>query len=67
LGNTGDSAAVPALAGALHGDPEPLVRAHSAWALGAIGGTEARDALASAERREENPDVLAEIRMARAG
>jgi epoxyqueuosine reductase len=36
LGNRGDASAVPALADALAGDSEPLVRAHAAWALGAI-------------------------------
>ena len=33
LGNSGDSAAVPALEHALLHDPEPLVRQHAAWAL----------------------------------
>jgi epoxyqueuosine reductase len=37
LGNRGDSDAVPALAGALARDPDPLVRGHAAWALGEIG------------------------------
>jgi epoxyqueuosine reductase len=37
LGNTGTMDDVPALEQAL-GDPEPLVRAHAAWALGAIRG-----------------------------
>jgi epoxyqueuosine reductase len=44
LGNWGDSRAVPALARAL-GDHEPLIRGHAAWALGQIGGDEARAAL----------------------
>lgn len=35
LGNWGDPAAVPALAHAL-GDPEPVARAHAAWALGRV-------------------------------
>jgi epoxyqueuosine reductase len=46
LGNWGSPAAVPVLTSALS-DPEPLVRAHSAWALGQIGSDEAREALAS--------------------
>ncbi|HZG66677.1 MAG TPA: tRNA epoxyqueuosine(34) reductase QueG, partial [Herpetosiphonaceae bacterium] len=44
LGNWGDPRAVPALARAL-GDHEPLIRGHGAWALGQIGGDEARAAL----------------------
>jgi epoxyqueuosine reductase len=53
LGNTGNPAAVPALAGALAADPEPLVRAHAAWALGRLGGPAARRAL---ERARRDPD-----------
>jgi epoxyqueuosine reductase len=48
LGNSGDSRAVEPLARALRGDPSPLVRAHAAWALGRLGGPEARTALESA-------------------
>ncbi|MFW6202003.1 MAG: tRNA epoxyqueuosine(34) reductase QueG, partial [Gemmatimonadota bacterium] len=44
LGNWGSAEAVPVLVKAL-GDPEPLVRGHAAWALGRIGGDEARRAL----------------------
>jgi epoxyqueuosine reductase len=43
-GNVGTSDDVPSLAGALV-DPEPLVRAHAAWALGRIGSAEALGAL----------------------
>jgi epoxyqueuosine reductase len=46
LGNLGDAAAVPALAGAL-GDPDPVLRGHAAWALG---------------RLDPGSGVLAEIR-----
>lgn len=60
LGNTANPAAVPALAGAL-GDPEPLVRGHAAWALGAINGREARRTLERQRRRERDAFVLAEI------
>ena len=45
LGNTGDPAAVPALAAALAADPSSLVRGHAAWALGRLGGAAARAAL----------------------
>jgi epoxyqueuosine reductase len=60
LGNIGDRAAVPALIGALR-DHEPLVRGHAAWALGRLGGAEARAALLAAREAEEEPGVAAEI------
>jgi len=60
LGNSGNPAAIPALAGALR-DPEPLVRSHTAWALGRLGGREARNALVEARRTEPDADVAAEI------
>ena len=60
LGNTANQAAIPALAGALR-DPEPLVRGHAAWALGAIGGRAARHALERHRCREHDPFVVAEI------
>ncbi len=60
LGNIGDRTAVPALIGALQ-DHEPLVRGHAAWALGRLGGAQARDALLAARDRESDPTVQAEI------
>src|SRR5712691_9570401 len=63
LGNTGDSQAVPALTGALH-DVEPLVRGHAAWALGRIGGEEAKRALEEALVGEGDEEVRKEIRCA---
>lgn len=60
LGNVGSAGDVPALKGAL-ADVEPLVRSHAAWALGRIGGEEARDTLREALRTEETDDVRAEI------
>ena len=41
----------------------PLVRLHAAWALGRIGGTAARAALARAATRERDPQVHDEIRL----
>jgi len=64
LGNTGNAAAVPALAHAL-GDHEPLVRGHAAWALGAIGGRDAALVLRHRAGRESHPSVSAEIAAAR--
>jgi epoxyqueuosine reductase len=63
LGNIGDAAAVPALAGALR-DTEPLVRGHAAWALGRIGGEEARMALVEVLATEEDSAVHEEMRYA---
>jgi epoxyqueuosine reductase len=64
LGNLGRVEAVPALAEALASDPEPLVRAHAAWALGRIGGQDALAALRDAQGRENALDVSEEIRFA---
>ncbi|HFC09849.1 MAG TPA: tRNA epoxyqueuosine(34) reductase QueG [Chloroflexi bacterium] len=66
LGNLGDLAAVPALVEALH-DPEPLVRAHAAWALGRLGTPQACQALEAALTEEADPEVRAEIMAARCG
>ncbi len=63
LGNLRDARAVPALARAL-GDGDPLVRGHAAWALGQIGGSEAKTALAARMAMEDDSEVLAEIRHA---
>jgi len=56
LGNTGNPAAVPPLIAA----PEPLVRAHAAWALGRLEGVDARHALEAACRRDPDPTAAAE-------
>lgn len=61
LGNARDPVAVPALARALE-DEEPLVRSHSAWALGEIGGRAAKRCLESALSREADEAVREEIR-----
>jgi epoxyqueuosine reductase len=64
LGNTKDPKAIPDLVPALFYDHEPLVRGHSAWALGQIGGESALNALQDARENESNPEVLAEIHAA---
>jgi epoxyqueuosine reductase len=61
LGNTGNPAAVAPLAEALRHDRSPVVRAHAAWALGAIGGRRARQALDGARVGETEGDVRVEI------
>jgi epoxyqueuosine reductase len=63
LGNSGDRAAVPALARALD-DPAALVRTHAAWALGRLGGGAARAALAGCLAREDDDAVREEIVLA---
>lgn len=48
LGNAGDASAVVALVDMLASHVSPIVRSHSAWALGRLGGEEARRALIAA-------------------
>ncbi|MGH7804273.1 MAG: epoxyqueuosine reductase, partial [Candidatus Binatia bacterium] len=60
LGNTGDAAAISALATALEHE-EPLVRGHAAWALGRLG---AREPLARRLSGEGDPWVREEITLA---
>jgi epoxyqueuosine reductase len=64
LGNARDPAAVPALVQAIRTDPESLVRGHAAWALGQIGGKDARKALQKALQLEREEEVLVEIHSA---
>jgi epoxyqueuosine reductase len=60
LGNQGDPETVPPLASSLE-DPEPLVRAHAAWALGKIGGKQAKGALEKRRKAESDEGVKKEI------
>ena len=60
LGNWAHSDAIPALSIGLH-DIEPVVRSHSAWALGRINNERSRNELKSAKKSEKNPQVLREI------
>ena len=60
LGNSGDKRAIPALIKALH-DDEPLIRGHAAWALGQLGGEQARQALDEATSVEQDNEVQQEI------
>jgi epoxyqueuosine reductase len=64
LGNGGEQEAVSVLLEALLDDPETLVRRHAAWALGEIGGDTAREELYAFLQREEDAEVLDEIRAA---
>ncbi|GAA4710958.1 tRNA epoxyqueuosine(34) reductase QueG [Brevibacillus fulvus] len=56
-----DKTAVPDLSKLLHDDPRPVIRGTAAWALGKIGGDEAKAALENAKNKEESAEVLAEI------
>jgi epoxyqueuosine reductase len=61
LGNTHNPDAVPALTQALLNEPEPLVRAHTAWALGQIPTKSSRRALDTALKSEADEAVKSEI------
>ena len=61
LGNTGNREAVPILARAMEHEPEPLIRSHAAWALGALGGDIAKRALERGRHWELDSEVAAEI------
>jgi epoxyqueuosine reductase len=63
IGNSGDQAAVPALARALN-DDSALVRTHVAWALGRLGGVEAEHALIERLECEQDDEVREEIALA---
>ena len=60
LGNTGGVEDVQVLVKSLR-DPEPLVRGHAAWALGQIGGREAKRALQEMLLQEPDDEVCREI------
>jgi epoxyqueuosine reductase len=60
LGNWGEPDALPALVTGLN-DSEPLIRGHSAWSLGRIGGAKAQTALAERLDREDDDWVREEI------
>ena len=63
LGNLGDRKYVPVLIRKLTEDPDGTVRAMCAWALGKLGGSEARSAMES-RLQKETALVKEEIKMA---
>ena len=63
LGNWANAEAIPALSLGLC-DSEPLVRSHSAWALGRIADLQAKTKLEEAKLTEKNQEVLQEIETA---
>ncbi len=64
LGNAGQEGSVPELKKALLNEEEALVRGHAAWALGEIGGVEAKKVLEQARVVEKDREVLEEINSA---
>ncbi len=60
LGNMGDPTFIPDLAQAMQ-DPEGLVRAYAAWALGKIGGSQVRQILEANLARETDEFAKREI------
>ncbi len=63
LGNMGDPAFIPDLAQAMQ-DAEGLVRGYAAWALGRIGGSQARQILEASLARETDEFAKKEIQAA---
>ncbi|HEX2280196.1 MAG TPA: HEAT repeat domain-containing protein, partial [Thermomicrobiales bacterium] len=66
LGNIGTEDDVPPLTHAVLSHDLSLVRSHAAWAVGRIGGSRARRALARAWERERDAKARAEIALAQA-
>jgi epoxyqueuosine reductase len=62
LGNIGDVRALPALEKSLVCD-DSVIRLHAAWALGRIGGDDARRSLEFALSQESDPEVKEEIEL----
>lgn len=60
VGNLGRGSDINVLAGYL-GHPDPLLRQHAAWALGAIGGVRSTSVLFAGLEREDDPEVRLEI------
>lgn len=63
-GNSGDVSLVPDLIALLRDHPSAVVRSHSAWSLGRLGGEQALAALGVALTQEADEAVQNEIRMA---
>ena len=64
LGNRVDNKSIHTLTTSLTGDPDPIIRAHSAWALGQIDDARIVKLLSDAQDNETDADVLIEIQSA---
>ena len=64
LGNCVDNKAIHTLTTSLTGDSDPIIRAHSAWALGQIDDGRIVKLLSDAQDNETDADVLIEIQSA---
>jgi len=64
LGNAGDPESASHLGLVLKNEPEPLIRAHAAWALGRIKTRSACEHLSEAYKHEPDPNVLTEVKNA---
>jgi epoxyqueuosine reductase len=60
VGNSGDSGLIPFVKKALN-DEEPIVRAHAAWALWRLQGSDSQDTLSKHLDSEIDPMVREEI------
>lgn len=64
LGHFKDKSALPELTQLLIEDPRPAIRGTTAWALGKIGGDQAKKVLLEAVNRETDEEVITEINLA---
>ena len=67
LGNSGNPEAVKILTRLLENDPRPLIRQHTAWAVGQLGGVKSKFALQKSCLNDPNEEVKKEARLALAG
>jgi epoxyqueuosine reductase len=64
LGNSGDPAALKPLARLLENDSRTVIRLHTAWALGRLGGKQARITLEKSAERDPDESVRLEALLA---
>lgn len=57
-----EEVAVDELIRLMNEDPRPVIRGTAAWAIGKIGRPDGFDAIRSAEKKEQDPDVLTEMK-----